>query len=161
MYIFCAYKQCSNYTKCIQMLIESYMLLMMYFFCMQNLYILYFLNLCVNDAIFHSVLQLCKILGPIFLYWKIYIWIYIIDLFSINLIYFNYNICYIIWSIFFLIYILFIKIQVIFINFPIPYFLAKKSCKFYFLKHNQQHIDLSHNVQVTATYNIFSHGLEQ
>ena len=29
MYVFCAYKQCTNYTKCIQMLIKSYMLLMM------------------------------------------------------------------------------------------------------------------------------------
>ena len=39
--------------------------------------------------------------------------------------------------------ILFIKIQVIFINFPIQYVLAKKSSKIYFLKHSQQHINLS------------------
>ena len=39
MYVFCTYKQCTNYTKCIQMLIKSYMLLMMqlYVFCIQNL----------------------------------------------------------------------------------------------------------------------------
>ena len=43
--------------------------------------------------------------------------------------------------------ILFIKIQVIFINFLIPYFLAKKRGKIYFLKHSQQHIILSHRLK--------------
>ena len=44
----------------------------------------------------------------------------------------------------FFFFTLFIKTQVIFINFPIPYFLAKKSSKVYFLKNSQQHINLSH-----------------
>ena len=61
---FCTYKQCTNYTKCLQILIESYMLLMRYVFSIQNLYILYFSNFCVNmDAIFRSISQLCKISG--------------------------------------------------------------------------------------------------
>ena len=42
--------------------------------------------------------------------------------------------------------ILFIKIQVIFINFPIPYFLAKKSGKIYFFEQSQQHINLRHRL---------------
>ena len=33
MYVFCTYTQCTNYTKCIQMLIESCMWLLMYAFC--------------------------------------------------------------------------------------------------------------------------------
>ena len=38
-----------------------------------NLYILYFSNFCINnDAIFCSILQLCKISGPIFSYSKIF-----------------------------------------------------------------------------------------
>ena len=41
---------------------------------------------------------------------------------------------------------LFIKIQVIFINFPIAYFLAKKSSKIYFLKYSEHHINLSHRL---------------
>ena len=70
---------------------------------------------------------------------KIHRWIYIIDLFSINLTYFNFNIFsifYLSFSIFFSKFfdILFIKIQVIFINFLIPYFLAKKSGEIYFLE---------------------------
>ena len=39
-----------------------------------------------------------------------------------------------------------IKIQVIFMNFLIPYFLAKKSDKIYFIEHSQQHINLSHRL---------------
>ena len=55
------------------MLIESYMLLLMYILFIQNLYILYFSNFCINnDAIFCSILQLCKISGPIFSYSKIF-----------------------------------------------------------------------------------------
>ena len=33
LYVFCTYKQCTNYTKFIQMLIKSYTLLPMYVFC--------------------------------------------------------------------------------------------------------------------------------
>ena len=60
--------------------------------------------------------------------------------------------------------ILFTEIQVIFINFPIPYFLAKKGGKIYFIKHSQQHIDLSHRLTLRATttlYHISSRRLEQ
>ena len=38
--------------------------------------------------------------------------------------------------------ILFTEIKVNFINFPISYFLAKKSGKIYFIEHSQQHIYL-------------------
>ena len=59
LYVFNTCKQCRNYTKCIQILIESYMLL------------LYFSSFCINNgAVFRSILQLCKILGPIFSYSK-------------------------------------------------------------------------------------------
>ena len=33
LYVFCTYTKCINYAKCIQMLIESYMQLLMYAFC--------------------------------------------------------------------------------------------------------------------------------
>ena len=33
LHVFCTYTQCTNYTKCMQMLIESYMRLLMYVFC--------------------------------------------------------------------------------------------------------------------------------
>ena len=72
LYVFCTYTQCTNYTKCIPMLIESYMQLLMYVFCICNNPI--FLNFCINnDAIFHSILQLCEISGPIFSYSKRFI----------------------------------------------------------------------------------------
>ena len=60
--------------------------------------------------------------------------------------------------------ILLTEIQVISINFPITYFLAKKSGKIYFIEHSQRHIDLSHTLmlQVTTTiYNNSSRRLEQ
>ena len=67
----CTYKQCTNYTKCMKMLIESYVLLLMYDLCIQDPNILYFSNFCFNnDAIFRAILQLCKILGPMFSYSK-------------------------------------------------------------------------------------------
>ena len=48
--------------------------------------------------------------------------------------------------------ILFSGIQVIFINFPIPYYLAKKSGKIHFIKHSQQHIDLiNHRLTLRVT----------
>ena len=97
----------------------------------QKPYILYFSNFHMNkDAIFHSISQLFYFRTNIFILKKIHKRIYIINLFSITLIYFNFNI----YFTFFLIYIffcngffyiLFTKIQVIFINFPIPYFLVK------------------------------------
>ena len=71
---------------------------------------------------------------------KIHRLIYIIDLFSLNLTYFNFNIFCIFYLhffqnvFFFLTYCLLKK--VIFINFPIQYFLAKKSGKSYFLEHS-------------------------
>ena len=36
LYVFCTYTQCTNYKKCIPMLIESYMQLLMYVFCICN-----------------------------------------------------------------------------------------------------------------------------
>ena len=41
------------------------------FLYIQKPYILYFSNFCINnDTIFHSILQLCKISGPLFSYSK-------------------------------------------------------------------------------------------
>ena len=39
-----------------------------------------------------------------------------------------------------------LKFKGIFINFLIPYFLAKKSDKIYFLEHSQQYINLSYRL---------------
>ena len=153
MYVFCTYKQCTNYTKCrvsvchtytkcIQRLIESYVLLLMYIFCIQNLYILSFLNIFASITMASSVLFriFVKFQDQLFILKKIHGWIYIIDLFSINLIYFRFNTFYISITIFFemcgvflffFFDIWFIKIQVIFSNFLIPYFLVnKKAVKF-------------------------------
>ena len=60
--------------------------------------------------------------------------------------------------------ILFTEIQDISINFPITYFLAKKSGKIYFLEHSQRHIDLSNTLMLRVTttlYNISSRRREQ
>ena len=70
MYVFCTYTQCTNYIKCIQMLIESYMRLLMYAFCIYKNPIFFTFQI---SAIFRSILQLCKISRPIFSYSKKFI----------------------------------------------------------------------------------------
>ena len=53
LYVFFTYTQCTNYTKCMQMLIEATDVCFLY---MQKLCILYFSNFCISkDAIFHSI----------------------------------------------------------------------------------------------------------
>ena len=49
--VFCSYTQCTNYKKRIEMLIESYMRLLMFAFCMhiKPSYILYFWSSCINN----------------------------------------------------------------------------------------------------------------
>ena len=98
------------------------MLLLMYVLFIQNLYILYFSNFCINnDAIFCSILQLCKISGPIFSYSKIFTDEFILQIYLVL-------ICFIstlIFLTFFYLHVfkmclfdmLFIKIEVIFIKF--------------------------------------------
>ena len=101
MYVLCTYKKCANYTKCIQMLMESHMLLLMYFLLYKEPLHFCFLNFFINNStIFRSILQRRKISEPIVHTQKIPRWIYMKDSFSINLIYYNYNICYNVWSIF-------------------------------------------------------------
>ena len=89
-------KQCTNYTKPIQlanwynlcMFLYTQIMYKLYkiytnvnwimhaaadvsFLYIQNLYILYFSNFCINnDTLFHSILQLCKISKQIFSYSK-------------------------------------------------------------------------------------------
>ena len=134
----CTYKQCTNYTKCMKMLIESYVLLLMYDLCIQDPNILYFSNFCFNnDAIFRAILQLCKILGPMFSYSKRFtdesiLSIYLVLIQFISILIFLFFFLYIFSKCIFF-DILFIKTKVIFINFPMPYFLAKKAVKFIFL----------------------------
>ena len=55
IYVFCTYKQCKNYTKCTQMLIESYMWLLMYviFIYKKPTFFTFHIN---NDVILSSVL---------------------------------------------------------------------------------------------------------
>ena len=76
----------------------------------QKPYILYFLNFQINnDAIFCSILQLCKISGPyFFICRRVHRWIYIMNLFNINLVYFNFNIYYLL-CIYYLIFFTFHK----------------------------------------------------
>ena len=101
MCVFSIYKQFKNYTKCIQMIMESHMLLLMYFLLYKEPLHFCFLNFFINNgAIFRSISQRRKVSGLIFHTQKIPRWIYMKDLFSINLIYYNYNICYNVWSIF-------------------------------------------------------------
>ena len=72
-YVFCTYRLYANYTKCIQMLIESYTLLLMYAFLHleKPYYILCFSNFRINnDAIFCSFSKRCKTLESIFSYSK-------------------------------------------------------------------------------------------
>ena len=127
------------------------MLLLLFVFCIENLYILYFSNFCINnDTILGSILQLFIISRPIFLHSKrftdkfiLQINLTLIQFFSI-LIFFTFFYLYF-FKMCFLAYCL-LNFKVIFINFPIPYFLAKKSNTIYFLKHSQQHINLSHRL---------------
>ena len=48
-YVFCMYMQCTNYTKCIQMLIVSHVVIDVCFLYTKQLYILYFFNFCANN----------------------------------------------------------------------------------------------------------------
>ena len=60
LYVFCSYPHCTNYTKCIQILIESYSYAAadIYFLYIQKRYILYFWDFRINnDAIVHSIWQ--------------------------------------------------------------------------------------------------------
>ena len=134
MYVLCTCKECTSYTKCIQTWIESYMLLLMYVLCTQNLYTFYFLNFATvttpSSVIFWNFV---KFQDQSFHNQKDSL----INLHNFNNFYF-FKMCFF--------DILLIKIQVIFINFPIPYFLAKKSGKIYFFEQSQQHINLRHRL---------------
>ena len=81
---------CTNYTKWIQMLIESYEGCWCFLY-IQKLFIVYFSNF-TSATTSSSVLlsQLSKISEPVLLK-KIQRWIYVIYLSSINLIYFSFN----------------------------------------------------------------------
>ena len=124
LYDFCIYAQCTNYTKCMQMLITSYMATDVCFLYIQKLYILYFLNFRIsNDAFFHSIFaSLQNFRTSFFIFKKIQQWICIKKVFIINLIYFNfinYILTFFTGFFFFLnvlFGILFIQIKVTFIN---------------------------------------------
>ena len=110
-------------TKCIQMLIESYMWLLADIFCIFKF---------SHQQRCHLPFYFASLRANLFIYKKVDRWIYFIDLFSINLIYVNFNIYYIFLFIFFqnvFFDILSTKIQFIFINFLFSYFLAKKAVK--------------------------------
>ena len=111
-------------TKCIQMLIESYMWLLVDIFCIFKF---------SHQQRCHLLFYFASLRANLFIYKKVDRWIYFIDLFSINLIYVNFNIYYIFLFIFFqnvfFFDILSTKIQFIFINFLFSYFLAKKAVK--------------------------------
>ena len=80
----------------------------------QNLYVLYLSNICINNTIFHSISNL-------FIFKKVYRWLYMIDLFSINLIYF----IDLIYHLFHLFYYLSPFLSIIFLNVFFDIFLLK------------------------------------
>ena len=79
-------------TKCIQMLIESYMWLLVDIFCIFEF---------SHQQRCHLPFYFASLRANLFIYKKVDRWIYFIDLFSINLIYVNFNIYYIFLFIFF------------------------------------------------------------
>ena len=84
MCVFSTYKKFKNYTKCIQMIMESHMLLLMYFLLYKEPLHFCFLNFFINNsAIFRSISQRRKLSGLIFHTQKISRWIYMKDLFII------------------------------------------------------------------------------
>ena len=81
-----------------------------------------------------SITPLKSLKTNLFIFKKLPRLVYIIDLFSIDLIYFNFNILSIFFSFFlflyFSFYIMFTEIKVVFISFSIPYFSAKKKNRY-------------------------------
>ena len=72
LYVFCTQKQCTNYIKRIQMLIESYILLLMYVFCICKDPTFFTFEIYINNngAIFCFILQFWKMSRSIFLFSK-------------------------------------------------------------------------------------------
>ena len=93
-YVFCTYRLYANYTKCIQMLIESYTLLLMYVFFASRKALLHSLLFKFSHQqrrhllFFFKTLQNFRI--NLFIFKKVHRCIYVIDLLSINLIYLNF-----------------------------------------------------------------------